>query len=386
MRFATRAIHAGQGPDPSTGATIVPIYQTSTFTQSSPGSHKGYEYSRSGNPTRTALETCLASLEGADHGLAFASGLAAETAVFSLLAPGDHVVAAEDLYGGTVRLLERIVRPSGIDVTYVDPADLDAVSGAVRAETRMVWIESPSNPLLKVTDIRAVAAISHVGHAILVVDNTFATPYLQRPFEWGADAVVHSTTKYIGGHSDVVGGAVLTTDPELVERLRFYQNAAGGVPGPFDAWLTLRGVKTLAVRMDRHGANARAVAAFLQDRPEVESVYYPGLPSNPDHELAARQMSGFGGMVSARLRGGRSAAFAFLESLRVFSLAESLGGIESLACHPATMTHASIAESDRERRGITGGLVRLSVGIEDEQDLLDDLGSALAAVPDHKEA
>lgn len=379
MNFSTRAIHDGQDADPATGATIVPIYQTSTFTQASPGEHKGFEYSRSGNPTRTALETCLASLEGAAHGLAFASGLAAETAVLSLLAQGDHVVAAEDLYGGTVRLLDRVFGPAGITITYVDTVDLTAVRAAVRTSTRLLWVESPSNPLLHITDIAAVAKIAHAAHAHLVVDNTFATPYLQRPLELGADIVVHSTTKYIGGHSDVVGGAVLTSDPEVRSRLRFYQNAAGGVPGPFDAWLTLRGLKTLAVRMRQHEENARAVAEFLRGNGGVETVYYPGLPTHPGHALARAQMSGFGGMVSVRLRGGRAAAHTFLGALRLFSLAESLGGVESLASYPAEMTHASLAPAERERRGLSGGLVRLSVGIEDAEDLLEDIERGLKA-------
>lgn len=378
MRFSTRAIHAGQGPDPATGATIVPIYQTSTFTQSAPGEHLGYEYSRSGNPTRSALETCLASLEEAEFGLAFASGLAAETAVLSLLAPGDHIVAAEDLYGGTVRLLEGVVAPMGIAVSYVDSTDIGVVRASLRPSTRLLWVESPSNPLLHVTDIRSVAQVTHAAHAQLVVDNTFATPYLQRPLALGADVVVHSTTKYIGGHSDVVGGAVLTSNPEVHSRLRFYQNAAGAVPGPFDAWLTLRGVKTLAVRMRQHEENARAVAEFLAGHDGVEAVYYPGLAGHPGHELARAQMSGFGGMVSARLRGGRRAAHAFLRSLRLFSLAESLGGVESLASYPAEMTHASLPAAERDRRGISGGLVRLSVGIEDIEDLVADLEAALA--------
>ncbi|MFA5844172.1 MAG: cystathionine gamma-synthase [Coriobacteriia bacterium] len=379
MRFSTRAIHAGQSADAATGATIVPLYQTSTFTQSGPGEHLGYEYSRSGNPTRTALETCLAALEEAPYGSAFASGLAAETAVLSLLAPGDHIVANEDLYGGTVRLLERVFVPLGIETTYVDGTDAGALEAAVRPTTRMLWIETPSNPLLHLTDIAAAADLAHAHEAMLVVDNTFATPFLQRPLDLGADLVVHSTTKYLGGHSDAVGGAVVTHDASLHERIRFYQNAAGSVPGIFDAWLTLRGIKTLAVRMREHETNAHAVAAMLATSPQVETVYYPGLPSHPGHELAQRQMSGFGGMVSARLRGGLPAADRFLRALRVFSLAESLGGVESLACHPASMTHVSLPEADRERRGISGGLVRLSVGIEDVGDLLDDLRVALHA-------
>ena len=378
MKFSTRAIHSGQGPDPSTGATIVPIYQTSTFTQSAPAEHLGYEYSRSGNPTRAALETCLASLEGAEHGLAFASGLAAETAVLSLLRPGEHVVAAEDLYGGTVRLLGQVFGPLGITSTYVDPAYPDALETAIHADTRVVWVETPSNPLLNITDIARAARAAHERGAYLVVDNTFASPYLQRPLELGADIVVHSTTKYIGGHSDVVGGALLVNDAELCARLAFYQNAAGGVPGPSDSWLVLRGLKTLAVRMRAHCENAAALAGHLEGHPGVEEVYYPGLISHRDHALASRQMSGFGGMVSVRLSGGRAAAHGFLRALKTFSLAESLGGVESLACYPAEMTHASLPLGDRDRRGISGGLVRLSVGIEDIEDLVADVEQALA--------
>ena len=380
MRFSTRAIHAGQAADPATGATIVPIYQTSTFTQRAPGDHLGYEYSRSGNPTRAALETCLASLEGGAHGLAFASGLAAETAVLSLLRPGDHVVAAEDLYGGSIRLLRAVFAPLGIDTTFVDSTSLDAVRAALRPTTRMVWVESPSNPLLSITDIQATARIAHDAGAILVVDNTFATPALQQPIALGADIVVHSTTKYAGGHSDVVGGAVVLDDTEVRDAVAFYQNAAGGVPGPFDAWLVLRGLKTLAVRMRTHCENASAIAERLCRAPGIERVYYPGLADHPGHDLAARQMSAFGGMVSVRLAGGRDAAHTFLRSLELFSLAESLGGVESLASCPAEMTHASVLAEERERRGISAGLVRLSVGIEDLDDLLGDVDQALQAI------
>lgn len=380
MRFSTTAIHAGQGPDPATGATIVPIYQTSTFTQSAPGEHQGFEYSRSGNPTRTALETCLAALEGGQHALAFASGLAAENAVLSLLQPGDHVVAGEDLYGGTARLLRQVFAPLGITTSFVDTADTGAVQAALSPRTRIVWVESPSNPLLWVSDIAAIASAAHGGGALLVVDNTFATPYLQRPLELGADIVVHSTTKYVGGHSDAVGGAAIVNDTAVADSLRFYQNAAGGVPGPFDSWLILRGVKTLSLRMRAHCENAARIAALLDGAPGVEQVYYPGLPHHPGHELASRQMSGPGGMVSLRLEGGRDAARLFLQSLRYFSLAESLGGVESLASYPAEMTHASLPPEDRARRGIDGGLVRLSVGIEDVADLLEDVEQALAVV------
>jgi len=380
MRFATAAIHAGQAADSATGATIVPIYQTSTFTQKAPGEHLGYEYSRSGNPTRTALETALAALEGATHGLAFASGLAAETGVLSLLRPGDHVVAAEDLYGGTIRLLRQVFEPMGIRTTFVDSTSVDSIRQAVTPSTRMLWLESPSNPLLAITDIESAAVVAHEAGALLVVDNTFATPYLQRPIELGADIVVHSTTKYVGGHSDVVGGAVLLHDDALRDSIAFYQNAAGGVPGPFDSWLVLRGLKTLAVRMRAHCENAAAVAALLGQSPVVDAVYYPGSPDHPGHDLAARQMSGFGGMVSVRLAGGRDAAYTFLRALTLFSLAESLGGVESLASYPAEMTHASLPVGECERRGISGGLVRLSVGIEDTEDLLADIAQALETI------
>lgn len=382
MRFSTRAIHVGQEADPTTGATIVPIYQTSTFTQTGPGEHKGYEYSRSGNPTRTALETCLASLEGAAHGLAFASGLAAEHAVLSLLRPGDHVVAGEDLYGGTVRLMRHVFEPLGIRVAFVDTTDARQVADALEDRTRLVWIESPSNPLLAVTDIAATSTIAHSTGALLVVDNTFATPYLQRPLELGADIVVHSTTKYIGGHSDVVGGAVLTDDNALAGQLAFYQNASGGIPGPFDAWLVLRGVKTLALRMQAHCENAMTIAKHLAGAPHVERVYYPGLESDPGHALAARQMSSFGGMLSVRLAGGQDAARRFTSALRHFSLAESLGGVESLVSCPAQMTHASLPAEGRERRGICPSLLRLSIGIEDIEDLLADIDGGLAAIDD----
>lgn len=380
MRFATRAIHAGQGADTATGATIVPIYQTATFTQEAPGNHLGYEYSRSGNPTRTALETALASLEQAAHGLAFASGLAAETAVLALLRPGDHVVAAEDLYGGTIRLLRQVFEPMGLRTTFVDLTSAHALRDAMTPATRMIWVESPSNPLLAITDIELVSRVAHKAGSLLVVDNTFATPYLQQPLELGADIVIHSTTKYIGGHSDAVGGAVLVNDEKLGEDIAFYQNAAGGIPGPFDSWLVLRGLKTLAVRMRVHSENAAAIAGLLSAQADVEAVYYPGLPGHAGHEIARRQMSGFGGMLSVRLTGGREAAHAFLRSLSLFSLAESLGGVESLASYPAEMTHASVPLEERERRGISGGLVRMSVGIEDIEDLLADVAQALEAV------
>jgi cystathionine gamma-lyase len=375
--FATLAIHAGQDADPATGATVVPIYATSTYTQEAPGKHKGYEYSRSGNPTRTALETCLAALEGGERGLAFASGLAATTAVLSLLRPGDEVVAAADLYGGTYRLLERVFRPWGLVTRYTEDPSPAGFARLLSPATKLVWIETPTNPLLQLVDIAAVAEVAHKGKALLAVDNTFASPYLQQPLRLGADLVVHSTTKYLGGHSDVVGGAVVGSR-ELLQPIAFYQNAAGGVPGPFDAWLTLRGLKTLAVRMERHCVNARRLAPWLAEQPQVERVFYPGLPGHPGHEVAKRQMKDFGGMISVRLRGGKEGALRFMTRTKLFSLAESLGGVESLVCYPATMTHASIPADVRQARGVDDGLVRLSVGIEDVDDLQEDLRRALS--------
>jgi cystathionine beta-lyase/cystathionine gamma-synthase len=376
--FATRAIHAGQDPDPATGATIVPIYATSTYTQAGPGQHKGYEYSRSGNPTRTALETCLAALEEGERGLAFASGLAATTAVFAaLLRPGDEVASSADLYGGTFRLLERVFKPWGLSARYTDQADPKAFAAIITPKTKLVWIESPTNPLLQILDIAAIAEVAHRHGAKLVVDNTFASPYLQQPLKLGADIVVHSTTKYLGGHSDVVGGAVIGPK-ELLESIKFYQNAAGGVPGPFDCYLTLRGLKTLAVRMEKHGSNAAELAGWLTKQPAVEKVYYPGLPDHAGHAVAKKQMGNFGGMISLRLRGGTDAAKKFFTRTKLFALAESLGGVESLVCHPATMTHASIPVEVRTKRGVDDALMRLSVGIEDVADLKEDLMRSMA--------
>lgn len=375
--FATRAIHAGQDAEPTTGATVVPIYATSTFTQAAPGEHKGYEYSRSGNPTRTALETCLAALEGGERGLAFASGLAATNSVLAtLLKPGDEVVAAADLYGGTFRLLERVFKPWGLTTRYTDDPTTAGFAKIVTSKTKLVWIETPTNPLLQILDIHALAELAHKHGALFAVDNTFASPYLQQPLKLGADVVVHSTTKYIGGHSDVVGGAIVGSK-ELVERVQFHQNAAGGTPGPFDSYLTLRGVKTLAVRMDRHCKNAAEIAEWLTKQPAVERVYYPGLKDDPGHAIASSQMRAFGGMVSLRLKGGGEAARRFVSRTRLFSLAESLGGVESLVCHPATMTHASIPLEVRKARGVDDGLIRLSVGIEDVYDLMADLTNAM---------
>lgn len=377
--FSTRAIHAGQDADPATGATVVPIYATSTYTQAAPGVHKGYEYSRSGNPTRAALETALAALEEGERGLAFASGLAATTAVFgALLRPGDEVAASADLYGGTFRLLERVFKPWGLTAKYTDDSSPAGFAQIITPKTKLVWIETPTNPLLQVLDISAIAGVAHKHGAKLAVDNTFASPYLQQPLKLGADLVVHSTTKYLGGHSDVVGGCIVG-GKELMDPIKFYQNAAGGVPGPFDSYLVLRGLKTLAVRMDRHCDNAVSLASWLAAHPAVAKVYYPGLPDHPGHAVARKQMRAFGGMISLKLKGGIPAAQSFLTRTKLFSLAESLGGVESLVCHPTTMTHASIPKDVREARGVDDGLIRLSVGIEDATDLRADLERALTA-------
>lgn len=378
MKFATRAIHAGQEPDPSTGAIMTPIYQTSTYAQAGIGEHKGYEYARTGNPTRTALEATLASLENGQYGLSFASGLAAEHAILNLLNNGDHIVSCDDLYGGSYRLFEKIMGRYGVQTSYVTANDSEAYEKAIRPNTKMIWLETPTNPLLSLVDIRAVAEVAHRHHLLLIVDNTFSSPYFQRPLDLGADIVVHSITKYINGHSDVIGGAIVTSNEEIYNALKFHQNAAGAVPGPFDVWLTLRGIKTLAVRMRQHEENARAVAQFLTEHPRVQKVYYPGLASHPDHELAKRQMSGFGGMVSFQIKGTMENVDQAVRRFKVFTFAESLGGVESLACHPATMTHGSIPREIRESRGLTDTLLRLSVGIEDISDILADLDQALA--------
>jgi cystathionine gamma-lyase len=377
MRFATKAIHAGVEPDPATGAIMTPVYLTSTYAQSAPGQHKGYEYSRSDHPTRAVLEHSLAALEGVEYGLAFASGLAAESAVLHLLQTGDHVVATRDLYGGTYRLFERVWAKYGVEFSYADGEDLDALRRAFRPNTKLLWIETPSNPLLSIVDLRAACELAHAHGALAVVDNTFATPYLQQPFEFGADIVVHSTTKYLGGHSDVVGGALCVRERALYEQLKFYQNAVGAVPGPLDCFLVLRGIKTLALRMRQHCENARHIAEYLAQHPEVKQVRYPGLPTHPGHALARQQMRDFGGIVTMELHGGAARAMRFLSSTRLFTLAESLGGVESLMCHPATMTHASIPPEERARIGITDALIRLSVGVEDADDLLEDLAQAI---------
>lgn len=375
-RFETRAIHAGQAPDPATGAVIPPIYQTATFAQSAVGEHQGYDYARTDNPTRTALQECLASLEGGSYALAFASGMAAITTFMLDFHQGDHVVVADDVYGGTYRLYERVMTRFGLTFSFVDLTNLDATRVALRPETRLVWIETPTNPLLKVVDIAAVSALAHERGILVGVDNTFASPYLQRPLELGADLVMHSATKYLGGHSDVVSGAIVTRDEALYERLKFLQNAAGAVPGPLDAWLVLRGLKTLGVRMERHSQNAQRVAEWLERQPRVERVLYPGLASHPQAELARRQMRAFGGMISLILPTA-GAARALAAATRIFTLAESLGGVESLIEVPAAMTHQSVADSPL---AVDPGLVRLSVGIEHCDDLIGDLDQALESI------
>jgi len=379
LAIETLAIHAGQHPDPATGAVMTPVYLTSTYAQPSPGVHKGYEYSRTQNPTRHALQDCLAALEGAKHGLAFASGLAATDCILHLLDQGSHVVASDDVYGGTFRIFDKVFRRLGLSFDYVDMSDARNVERALRRETKLVWIESPTNPMLKIVDLAEVARIARAHGARTVVDNTFATPYLQRPLEHGIDVVAHSTTKYLNGHSDVIGGAVMTSDEELFEGLRFLQNAVGGVPSPMDSFLVLRGLKTLHVRMDRHCENAIALARFLEGHRQVERVTYPGLASHPQHALARRQMRGAGGMLTFVIRGGLDAARRFLEAVRIFACAESLGGVESLVEHPAIMTHASVPKETRERLGIADGFIRISAGIEKVDDLLADLERGFAA-------
>ncbi|MCA9244542.1 MAG: PLP-dependent transferase [Phycisphaerales bacterium] len=383
MKLATQAVHVGQHPDPSTGATIPPVYFTSTYTQEAPGKHKGYDYSRSINPTRENLEACIAALESGAAGASFASGLAASNGVIaSLCRPGDSLVAFGDMYGGTYRLLERCFVPWGLKTRYTENSAPSAIADLVDATTRIVWIETPTNPMLRLIDIAGVAQElkKRGSKALLVVDNTFATPALQRPIELGADIVVHSTTKYLGGHSDVIGGAVVTRDAATMEPIRFYQNAAGGVSGPLDCYLTQRGIKTLPVRLKAHCENAMRVAAWAMEQSKFERVIYPGLKDHADHELAMRQMAGFGGIVSCVVKGGLDGASRFMSSTKLFACAESLGGVESLVNHPAIMTHASIPREIREARGVVDGLVRLSVGIEDADDLIADLEQALKAV------
>jgi cystathionine beta-lyase/cystathionine gamma-synthase len=379
MGFSTDAIHIGQEPDPSTGAIIVPIYQTSTFVQEELGKNKGYEYARTGNPTRVALERNLARLEGGRFGYAFASGMAGINALMTLFQAGDHIVAGHDLYGGTFRLFERVLKNFGLQFTYTNTCQTEEVEKAMRPETRLVYIETPTNPIMQITDIHAVACLAHKRGVLMAVDNTFMSPYLQRPLELGADFVLHSTTKYLNGHSDGVGGAVILNDEKLAERLKFIQNAAGAVLGPMDSWLILRGVKTLALRMARHSENGLAIAKHLAAHPKIKSVHYPGLSSHPQHELARKQMRSFGGMISFET-GSLENARAVLKSVRLCSLAESLGGVETLISHPATMTHASVPAEQRQRLGITDGLVRISVGVEDVEDLIADLDQALAKI------
>jgi cystathionine gamma-lyase len=378
MKFETKAICVGQAADQSTGATIVPIYQTSTFTQEEVGKHKGYEYSRVGNPTRSALDVCLASLEEGKYGLSFSSGLAAEHAILSLLRPGDHVIAPEDMYGGTYRLIKEILEPYNIAFTFTDFTDVDLIQKAFLPSTKMVWIETPTNPTLKIFDIGAISEISHRNNAIVVVDNTFLSPYFQKPLLLGADIVVHSTTKYINGHSDVIGGAVILNNTELLKKIQFVQKAVGAVPSPFDSWLTLRGVKTLAIRMKQHEENAFQVALFLQQHPNIEEVFFPGLETHPGYAIAKKQMTGFGGVVSFKLIGGLTECNSFFKKLKIFQLADSLGGIESLANYSALMTHDYFPKKLREKIGVTENLIRLSVGIEHIDDLLEDLKNALS--------
>lgn len=375
--FNTRAVHAGQEPAPGNGAIMTPIYQTSTFVQESPGKHHGYEYSRSGNPTRSALEANIASLEGGKFGICYSSGCAATDSVLHLLKTGDHVISADDVYGGTFRLFNAVYAPLGIESSFVDLTQVSELQKAIRPNTRLVWLESPTNPLLRILDIEALTKEAHARGLLVVLDNTFASPYLQRPLEMGVDIVVHSSTKYLGGHSDVVGGVAVTNSEQLAERLHYFQNAVGSVPAPLDCFLLLRSTKTLAVRMERHCENAAAIASALEARKDIESVTYPGLKSHPQYALATRQMRAPGGMITIVLKGGLDRSRRFLERVHLFSLAESLGGVESLIEHPAIMTHASIPREIRESRGISDGLVRLSVGIEDVDDLLRDLVEAL---------
>lgn len=377
MKFETKAIHFSQNSDSATGSIILPVYQTSTYQQEAVGKHKGYEYSRTGNPTRKVLENVIAELENGSHGLAFASGLAAETVVFQLLKSGDHIIAGADIYGGTYRLLEKVFKQWGLEASYVDVNDIENFEKAIKKNTRLIWIETPTNPLLKIIDIKKLSEISKSNKLLLAVDNTFASPYFQRPLSLGADIVVHSTTKYISGHSDIIGGAVTTSDKQIYENLKFYQNAAGAVPGPWDCWLVLRGLKTLAIRMKEHEKNAKYLAGHLEKHPEVRRIFYPGLKNHTGHLIAKNQMQGYGGIISFEINGGFENVEKFISRLKLFTLGESLGGVESLVCYPAKMTHASIPLKDREKLGIKDNLIRLSVGIENKEDLLKDLLQSL---------
>jgi cystathionine gamma-lyase len=379
--FATRAIHAGQSPDPSNGAIMTPVYLTSTYVQQSPGKHKGYEYSRSHNPTRKAFEDCIANLEGGSHGFAFASGLSATMIVLQLLKTGEHVIAGDDMYGGTFRLFDKVLKPnSGMEFSYVDLTKPENLDSAFKSNTKLLWLETPTNPLLKLADIQALAKKAHAKGVLVAVDNTFMSPYFQRPLELGADLVVHSSTKFINGHSDIVGGVIVVNDKALAEKLFFYSNAIGPIASPFDSFLALRSLKTLPVRMRAHSENAMAIAEHFSGHAKIERLIYPGLKSHPQHALAKSQMTGFGGIVTLILKGGMNESRRFLEAVRVFSLAESLGGVESLVNHPAIMTHASVPPETRKALGISDALVRLSVGIEDIEDLIADLDQALAAI------
>ena len=381
MRFGTKAIHAGQEPDPTTGAIMTPIYQTSTYVQESPGVHKGYAYARGKNPTRVALERCLAELENAKHGLCFSSGMGAADAIIKLLVPGDEVIATDDLYGGSYRMFTKVFAKYGIVFHFVDMHDFDALERTVNAKTKMLWVETPTNPMMKIIDIERCVAFAKKHNLISVIDNTFASPYLQNPLDMNADIVMHSATKYLNGHSDVIMGAICTNDDNLHEQLAFIANSCGATPGPQDSFLVLRGLKTLHIRMERHCSNGVVVANFLANHPKVEKVYWPGFPSHPNHEVAKKQMRDFGGMISFSLKGDRfEDASTLAQTVRVFSLAESLGGVESLLGHPASMTHASIPKAEREKSGITDSLLRLSVGIEDVEDLIEDLTNALNAI------
>ncbi len=380
MKFDTRAIHAGQHPDPTTGAIMTPVYLTSTYVQQSPGVHQGWEYSRTHNPTRKAYENCIANLESAKYGFAFASGCAASTTVLHLLKQGDHVVAMDDMYGGTFRLFDKVLQNNGLEFSYLDLTVVENFNKAIKPNTKMVWLETPTNPTLKLTDIAAIAAIAKQKNILVVVDNTFMSPYFQRPLELGADIVVHSATKYIGGHSDMVGGVAVTSNDKLAEKIAFLSNSMGGIQGAFDSFLALRSLKTLPLRMKAHAENAMKVADYLQSHPLVEKVVYPGLKSHPQYELAKKQMTGFGGMITFFIKGGMDASRKFLESVHVFALAESLGGVESLVEHPAIMTHASVPADQRKKLGIDDSLIRLSVGVEDCDDLIADLKQAFEQV------
>ena len=381
MRFGTKAIHAGQEPDPTTGAIMTPIYQTSTYVQESPGVHKGYAYARGKNPTRVALERCLAELENAKHGLCFSSGMGAADAIIKLLVPGDEVIATDDLYGGSYRMFTKVFAKYGIVFHFIDMHDFDLLEKTVNEKTKMLWVETPTNPMMKIIDIERCVALAKKHNLISVIDNTFASPYLQNPLDMNADIVMHSATKYLNGHSDVVMGALCTNDDNLYEQLAFIANSCGATPGPQDSFLVLRGLKTLHVRMERHCSNGVVVANFLANHPKIEKVYWPGFPSHPNHEVAKKQMRDFGGMISFSLKGDRfEDASTLAQNVQVFSLAESLGGVESLLGHPASMTHASIPKAEREKSGITDSLLRLSVGIEDAEDLIEDLTNALKAI------